>query len=488
MQSQLAGRPVVDPRRELGRIRFRRALALMAMTLVLPGSAQLVAGRKQVGRIAMRIWFGLLLTAAALALLGLLSHSFVLWFVTKPFVLGLLRFTLMALAVGWAFLLVDAWRIGEPLALRQKQRLAMVGINGVLCFSVAGSLLFASHMVTVQKDFLTAMFASGPASGSHDGRFNILLLGGDSGADRWGLRPDSITVASIDEQTGRTVLFGLPRNMLNFPFVKGSIMAEQYPHGFDCGTTCELNSLATWAADHKALFKGVANPGVEATTEAVEGITGLKINYYAMVNLKGFEKMVDAVGGVTLKVRDRIPIGGIGAPVTGYIQPGTHKLNGFQTLWFARSRVAADDYSRMARQKCVMNAMLQQLSPQTVVLKFEKIAKASEALISTDVPVSEVDRFIALALKARSQPVRTVSFVPPMIATSHPDISKIKSVVEAALNPKKAKSTAEKGVSATAGTGADKPVATPQGTTGGAIGSLHAGYAANQAEDLGSAC
>jgi LCP family protein required for cell wall assembly len=488
-----------DARVELGRIRFRRALALMVMTLVLPGSAQLVAGRKEVGRIAMRIWFGVVLSGVLLLLLAVISKSFVFWFASNPFWLGLVRFALMGLAIGWAFLLVDAWRIGEPLALRQKQRLAMVGINGVLCFSVAGSLLFASHVVGVQKDFLAAMFSNGPASGSHDGRYNILLLGGDSGADRWGLRPDSITVASIDEQTGRTVLFGLPRNMLNFPFAKGSIMAEQFPHGYDCGITCELNSLVTWAADHKALFKGVANPGVEATTEAVEGITGLKINYYAMVNLQGFQKMVDAVGGVTLNVRDRIPIGGIGAPVTGYIKPGRRKLNGFQTLWFARSRVAADDYSRMARQKCVMSAMLQQLSPQTVVLKFEKIAKASEQLISTDVPISEVDHFIDLALKARSQPVRTVSFVPPLVNTSHPDIAKIQAAVQAALKPAKATKSvaAAKGTTSTQGsksahstpsTGAAKPPPASQGTTGGAIGSMNAGYAANQADDLGSAC
>ena len=69
------------------------------------------------------------------------------------------------------------------------------------------------------------------------------------------------------------------------------------------------------------------------------------------------------------------------------------------------ARVGSDDYSRMARQKCVMNAMLQQLSPQTVVTKFEKIAKASEELISTDLPALEVDRFIELALKASNQPV-----------------------------------------------------------------------------------
>jgi polyisoprenyl-teichoic acid--peptidoglycan teichoic acid transferase len=476
MQSQLAGGATVDARTQLGRIRFRRALALMLMTLVLPGSAQIVAGRKHVGRIAMRIWFGLILTAILLLVVELLSHSFVFWFASNTFVLGLVRFVLMGLAVGWAFLLIDAWRIGEPLALRQKQRLAMVGINGLLCFSVAGSLLFASHLVNVHKDWLLATFSSGPASKAHDGRFNVLLLGGDSGADRWGLRPDSITVASIDEETGRTVLFGLPRNMLNFPFAKGSIMAEQFPRGYNCGVQCELNSLATWAADHKALFKGYDNPGVEATTEAVEGITGLKINYYAMVNLKGFQKMVDAVGGVTLNVRDRIPIGGVGGPVTGYIKPGKRKLNGFETLWFARSRESADDYSRMARQKCVMNAMLHQLSPQKVVLKFEKITKASEGLISTDLPLSEVDRFIELALKTRSQPVRTVSFVPPLISTSRPDIAKIKSAVQDALEAKKP------------ATGKKKKAAAAQGTTGGAIGSMRSGYAANQADDLGSAC
>ena len=122
--------------------------------------------------------------------------------------------------------------------------------------------------------------------------------------------------------------------------------------------------------------------------EGVEGITGLKINYYAMVNLQGFRSMVQAVGGLTLNVRDRIPIGGVGGPVTGYIEPGVQRLNGFQTLWFARSRESADDYSRMARQKCVMNAMLQQLSPSTVVTKFEEIAKASEQLVTTDLPAS----------------------------------------------------------------------------------------------------
>ncbi|MEP7089435.1 MAG: LCP family protein [Nocardioidaceae bacterium] len=470
------------------RVRFRRAVTLLLMTLVLPGSAQLAVGRRDVGRIALRIALGAVGALVLVVLLGLAWHGFVYWLVSNTVVLGFVRLLLCALAIGWALLFFDAWRLGQPLELRQRQRLAMVGLNGVLCFAVAGSLLYASHMVAVQKGFITAMFGDGVASSAHHGRYNVLLLGGDSGADRWGLRPDSLTVASIDEDTGKTILFGLPRNMMDFPFAPGSVMAKQFPSTYDC-STCELNSLATWAGDHRSLFRGFANPGVEATMEGVEGITGLQINYYAMVNLRGFRNMVQAVGGLRLNVRDRIPIGGVGGPITGHIEPGVQRLNGYQTLWFARSRESADDYSRMARQKCVMNAMLQQLSPRIVVTKFERIAKASEALVTTDLPASELGTFAELAMKARSQPVRTVSFVPPAISTSHPDVTRIKAMVKAAT----ARSEGKGGPSVAAASGAQAKAKKgfshgTRSTVGGSIGNLKDGYAANASSDLSSSC
>ncbi len=472
--------PGLDDR--LARVRFRRAVTLMMMTLVVPGSAQLVAGRKQVGRIALRVWLGLVVALVLVVLIGLVWSGFIFWLLSNTFMLGVVRLVLFALAIGWAGLLVDAWRLGQPLEMRQKQRLAMVGINGFLCFSVAGTLLFASHVVAVQRDFITAMFGDGVASGAHQGRYNVLLLGGDSGADRWGLRPDSITVASIDAESGHTILFGLPRNMQNFPFEEGSVMAEQFPDGFDC-EGCYLNSLSTWAADNPELFAKYDNPGVEATIEAVEGITGLTINYHVMVNLQGFRNLVDAVGGVTMNVRDRIPIGGVGAPVTGYIEPGVQRLDGFETLWFARSRENADDYSRMARQKCVMNAMLEQLSPKVVVTKFEKIARASEDVISTDLPASELGRFVELALKAKSQPLATVSFVPPLVDTAHPDIALIQERVQEAVERSRSRGEQD-------GTEPRRTKPAPAGgtTTGGSIGSLSEGYAANDAADLSAAC
>src|SRR5687768_11225486 len=162
------------------KVRFRRAVTLMVMTLFLPGSAQLVAGRRDVGRIAMRIWLVLCSVAALTVLIGMVSHGFLFWVASNTLILGVLRLVLMLLAIGWAGLFVDAWRLGQPLTLVKNQRLAAVGINGVLCFTVAGVLLFGSHLVGVQRDFIRAMFGDGSVSDASHGRYNVLLLGGDS--------------------------------------------------------------------------------------------------------------------------------------------------------------------------------------------------------------------------------------------------------------------------------------------------------------------
>lgn len=456
------------------RVRFRRAVTLMLMTLFLPGSAQLVAGNRQVGRIALRIWFGLLGTGLFVFLLGSLWHGFALKLAFSGFALGLFRWVMMLGAVGWALLFIDAWRLGQPLTLVRKQRLAVVGINGVLCFSVAGTMLFGAHLAG-SGQVLLSVFPDGEASAATHGRYNVLLMGGDSGAGRWGLRPDSLTVASIDEETGRTVLIGLPRNMSNFTFAEDSVMAEQFPDGFDC-EECYLNGVSTWAGDNTELFGSSKNPGIDATVSAVEGITGLSINYWALVDLQGFKDVVDAVGGVTLTVRDRIPIGLPGDDFHGWIEPGRKKLDGFRTLWFARARDGSDDYSRMARQKCVMNALATQISPQRALRNFGELAEATDGLIETNLPREAVAEFVDLAMKARSQKIATLSLVPPLINTGDPDLEKIRDLVDRAID--KAEGRAGKpGKRAASG-----------GTTGGSFGSLAEGYAANQSDDLASAC
>lgn len=468
------------------RVQFRRALTLTLMTLVMPGSAQLVMGNRRIGRIAVRVWLGCLLVGGLVLFLTLTSRSGLFTLLTNEFLLTLGRWMLIAGAVAWVALLLDAWRLGRPLQLARNHRLWMTSVNAVLCFATAGVMFFGAHLVAVQNGFIGTVFASNAVSGPESGRFNVLLLGGDSGAGRNGLRPDSLTIASIDAETGRTVLIGLPRNLEDVPFPKGSVMAKQFPRGFDC-EGCTLNGVNTWANDHADLFGGGGSgpgaeksaekkPGVKATMGAVEEITGLDLNYYAMVNLRGFAKLVDAVGGVTIDVKERTAIGGIGAPIRGWIPAGEQRLDGKETLWYARSRVQSDDWSRMGRQKCVMNAMLQQLSPQQVLLNVEKIADSSKSLLTTDVPAKQLGTFMDLALKARGEKVSTVSLVPPEIFTGNPDYDKVRRLVDKAI-------AKAEGASVTNGGILDARLSMPDTDS-----DKQDPRKANQTEDLASSC
>ncbi|MDQ3306826.1 MAG: LytR family transcriptional regulator, partial [Actinomycetota bacterium] len=143
-----------------GRVRFRRALTLMAMTVVVPGSAQIAAGDRRLGKIALRCAAAGLVFVVSLVIVGVVAPQQLVSAFTATWFLVALRLGLVIYAVGWAFLVVDAWRIADPRGLAQGQRLFMTGLNGVLCFGLSGGLLFTSHLVAVQHDFIETVFGS----------------------------------------------------------------------------------------------------------------------------------------------------------------------------------------------------------------------------------------------------------------------------------------------------------------------------------------
>ena len=421
------------PEQRSERVKLRRALAFLAMTVVLPGSAQLAAGHKRLGRVALRAWAALWVLALVVGVAGLLWRRAAVAALTTGFTVALLQVLLVVLGIGWTLLLIDAWRIAHPPELTRRHRIGVTMLSLVLVFSIVGGLIASASMISAQRDLLTTVFAGGGDAAAKDGRYNILLLGGDAGRDRTGLRPDSLTVASVDAATGRTVLVSLPRNLEDVPFPTSSPLHGKFPRGFGCPDhSCMLNAVYTYAASHPQLYPGVENPGVQATKEAVEGATGLAINYWVLVDLKGFESLVDAVGGITMDVAKRVPIGGGTSRIYGYIEPGRRvHLDGFHALWFARSRSGASDYERMARQKCVMSAMLNQLDPVTVLTKFNSIASAGKQIVATDIPTSNIAMLMDLARKARDLPVASLAFVPPLVQPGSPDFDRMHRAVQA---------------------------------------------------------
>ncbi len=413
------------------RIQLRRALSYLGMTLLLPGSTQIRAGNRIVGRIALTIWALLWVTAFGVGIFALVARGAAISAFTNDTVLRVVQIGLIVLAIGWGALLVDAFRLARPPELARRHRLGFAVLNLGLVLAVVGGLVASATIVDTQRDFVASVFSGGGDTKAKAGRYNILLMGGDADTGRPGLRPDSMTVASINEETGRTVLISLPRNMQKVPFPEGSPLRDKFPKGFDCPEFgCMLNAVYTYATEHKNLYPGVKDPGARATQEAVEGATGLKINYYVLIDIKGFRQLVDAVGGITLDINRRVPIGGGGSPVSGWIEAGQNvHLDGFHALWFARSRHDSSDYARMARQKCVMNAMLNQLDPMTVLTNFNKIASAGKRILGTNIPASVINQLIELSAKARKKPVSSLAMVPPLIMPGHPDFAKAHKLV-----------------------------------------------------------
>lgn len=280
-------------------------------------------------------------------------------------------------------------------------------------------------------------------------RLNVLVLGGDAGADRTGTRTDTVILASIDTKSGDTVLFSLPRQTQRIPFPPGSALAERFPRGFTSGITNDqdynlnaiYDSIPQMAPD--ALPDTVEDKGAEALKLGVGTALGLKVDYYAMVNMDGFVEFVNALGGITVNINRPVPVGGRttgDVPPDRWLPPGPNQhLNGEDALWFARGRygIATGDYDRMARQRCVVQAVVKQANPTTVVANYEALSKAGRDIVSSDVPNRRLPAMVALTLRVQQGAMTSVSFENDKdgFLTSNPDWDLVRQRVQQAINP-----------------------------------------------------
>ncbi len=412
---------------------MRRAVTLLVLSALAPGSAQAVRGgpaAQRLGRFALRAWAVLVALAVLLALAGLVLRDAVLRLSVEPWALQSLRAVLLVVAGAWAVLLLDARRLGRLVGLPRRARRGVAGLASVLLVVGAGPLVYGARSTGVQLDLVTSVFADGDVV-TDDGRMNVLLLGGDAAEDRVGLRPDSLVLVSVDTASGEATTVSLPRNLQQARFPDASPLHDRFPDGFD-GL---LNAVYTYATEHPELYPGAEDPGAEATKDAVAGTLGLPVHYHALVDLRGFRGMVDALGGVEVTVVEPVPIGGGTSPVTGWIEPGRQRLDGYHALWFARSREGSSDYARMDRQRCVLTALAAQADPLTVVRRFEQVASSAKELVATDLPRSALPSLVELGLRSRSSggTMRSLSLAPPLVTPADPDVARIHELVREAL-------------------------------------------------------
>jgi LCP family protein required for cell wall assembly len=229
-------------------------------------------------------------------------------------------------------------------------------------------------------------------------------------------------------------------------------MHELYPDGYNtdnCNVdVCKLNSIYTEVElKDSDLYPDAeadgSEPGIEAMRDAVEGILGLPIQYYALIDMEGFAQLIDALGGIDIDYQgdEPLPLGGLPDSdgemqgVNQWIDPGQWHFNGEQALAYARSRYTTSDYDRMARQRQVQEALLAQFEPANVLSKFQGVAEAGSQVIKTDVPQGMLGYFVQLGMKTKSQAVKTIELTPPAVDPEAPDYDVVHSLVQQGLFP-----------------------------------------------------
>lgn len=400
------------------------------LSLLLPGAGQLYAGKRR---------RGLLLLAASAALL-LLLVALASWApvqIDRRLVAGVLVADLALLAFR-LFAVVDAARgtavagLAVLVTLTAAPHIA-AGYVTVRSYDVLESVFANEEPTDVMRDrglFFTALpplpryvapdawqlalverlgpgevrpleRSARPLATASPGRMRpwttILLLGTDEGPGNVGARTDTIILAAFQHGTGRAAAFGVPRNL------------AQVPLGADRKPSKEpLNALYGQS--------GGGAEGASALKQAVSNLLGIRVDYYALVNLLGFADLVDALGGVQIEVKERLrdevtrPAWGEPKPKIDVVPGKTYRFYGREALAYVRSRKDSSDYTRMARQRCFLSAMADQVDPVRVLRSFGSLAKTIETNVHTDIPLNRLPSLVRLAAGIEPTKTLTVTF------------------------------------------------------------------------------
>ncbi|WP_219416995.1 LCP family protein [Pseudonocardia nigra] len=412
------------------------ALLTTAAATVAPGAGHLMLARRRTGAAILGVF--LLIVAALVAIALNVRQSDLLGKLLSTDVLVWGAIGCIAAALAWMAVIVRTYLLARPKGLDTGRQAVGVAVVAALCLVVAAPLGFGANLANSQRNLLNSLFAGGGGTAAAEAiakpRLNVLLVGSDAGPDRAGARTDTMMVASIDTRTGRTILFGLPRNIGYAQFPPDSPMAEEFPRGFHDPSDPTsgdylLNAIYAYGLAYPELAPEgpTADPGLNLLHQTVSYMLGLQLDYYVEVNMAGFASIIDAMGGLTVDVGpDRIPIGGItpsGRLVEPdrYIEPGVQQLSGEDALAFARSRTGTTDYARMGRQRCLLQNILNQASPTDLLANFQQIAAATTNTVATNIPQEVLPALASLASDADGLSLESIAFDPNLPDPEEPD-------------------------------------------------------------------
>ncbi|MFD3944460.1 LCP family protein [Streptomyces sp. NPDC058579] len=236
------------------------------------------------------------------------------------------------------------------------------------------------------------------------GAQNILLIGSDTrtgagnakyGKDKGTQRSDTTILLHIAAGRSSATAVSIPRDlMVNMPSCKAK----------DGTRTGEM-----FAQFNSAFEIG----GTACTIRTVERLTAIRIDHHMVIDFRGFKKMVDAVDGVEICLKE--PIDDKDAKLK--LPAGRQTLRGEQALGFVRARKTlgnGSDTERMDRQQQFLGALVNKVQSNGVLLnptRLYPVLDAATKSITTDPGLDSLRDLYDLARSMRAIPTEKVQFL-----------------------------------------------------------------------------
>jgi LCP family protein required for cell wall assembly len=400
-KSTLAARPqAVSP-----------ALAAL-LSFLWPGAGQLYAHR----RFAAVLFAVPAFAIAAIVLIGAQRGLAVLVArlldpqVAAAVVVVVLAFGLWRLlAVLHAFGSADARRrslVSERFAL-------LILVAAILATHATGALyLWSAYQMDMSIFGIGGNGAEAAQSTASSGRVTVLLAGLDQYTTRSERLYDSLMVVSVDTQTKRIAMVSVPRDTAGYPLYWGG------------KGTVKINAIPTYVKN--GWLKSPDQP-VTTLVNEVGYLVGIPINYYGVLDLGSFMKIIDMVGGVDITspaAIDDPSYDWLDGSKPGFaLSAGAHHLNGRLALAYVRSRHGSgnSDWARAGRQQQVLVAVARKMAAPAMFAKLPSLMSQAASLVTTNFPPSQVADMVDFAQSAPPSNYDSYVLGPPYsVSTSTP--------------------------------------------------------------------
>jgi LCP family protein required for cell wall assembly len=203
---------------------------------------------------------------------------------------------------------------------------------------------------------------------------NMVILGSDTRDpdNLTGSRSDTIILAHLPKDRSSVQLVSIPRDTW--------VHIPPSRDGRQGNRSAKINAAYAWG-------------GIPLTVQTVEAYTGVRIDHVVVVDFAGFQKIVDALGGIDITV-DRT-FRSIHPPFRTFVQGAQH-MDGATALDYSRQRkqFADGDFARIRHQQQVIKAILDKAASGGLLTdpgRLNAFLRASAGAVSVDTTLSIVD-------------------------------------------------------------------------------------------------